>query len=114
MQFCRFTDEECIFEDGNGDCSKCDYNYTRNENTCICCGKVIPEGRQVCYQCENKGSNNVKLTKEDKIKFRTEVPKANPIEIIQISEFVDEHRERFAKEDLKFMYSCIGRRCENY
>nr|DAJ74837.1 MAG TPA: zinc binding protein [Caudoviricetes sp.] len=24
------------------------------ENTCICCGAVIPEGRQVCPICERK------------------------------------------------------------
>ncbi len=52
MKFCKFTDEECIYEEGKGDCSICDYNYTRNDNTCVCCGKIIPEGRQVCYQCE--------------------------------------------------------------
>ena len=23
-----------------------------NENTCVCCGKVIPEGRQICFNCE--------------------------------------------------------------
>lgn len=23
------------------------------ENRCIVCGKIIPEGRQVCPQCEN-------------------------------------------------------------
>jgi len=23
-----------------------------NENTCVCCGAVIPEGRQVCPKCE--------------------------------------------------------------
>lgn len=26
--------------------------YGRNENTCICCGNSIPEGRQVCPDCE--------------------------------------------------------------
>ena len=25
-----------------------------NENHCVCCGAVIPEGRQVCKQCEKK------------------------------------------------------------
>lgn len=25
-----------------------------NENKCICCGSVIPEGRQVCPSCERK------------------------------------------------------------
>ena len=23
-----------------------------NENICVCCGRPIPEGRQVCKQCE--------------------------------------------------------------
>ena len=23
-----------------------------NDNTCVCCGAVIPEGRQVCIDCE--------------------------------------------------------------
>lgn len=22
------------------------------DNTCVCCGALIPEGRQVCPQCE--------------------------------------------------------------
>ena len=22
------------------------------ENTCVCCGEIIPEGMQVCYACE--------------------------------------------------------------
>lgn len=22
------------------------------DNTCICCGKIIPEGRQICLNCE--------------------------------------------------------------
>lgn len=25
------------------------------EERCICCGEIIPEGRQVCPQCEFKG-----------------------------------------------------------
>ena len=25
-----------------------------NENTCVCCGETIPEGRQVCWGCEHK------------------------------------------------------------
>ena len=22
------------------------------ENTCVCCGEITPEGRQICMQCE--------------------------------------------------------------
>ena len=25
---------------------------SENENRCVCCGEVIPEGRQLCPQCE--------------------------------------------------------------
>jgi predicted nucleic acid-binding Zn ribbon protein len=25
-----------------------------NENTCVCCGAQIPEGRQVCWNCEHE------------------------------------------------------------
>ena len=27
------------------------------ENTCVCCGKSIPEGRMVCMSCENAVTN---------------------------------------------------------
>lgn len=23
------------------------------DNRCVCCGEIIPEGRQVCWVCEN-------------------------------------------------------------
>ena len=29
-----------------------------NNNRCVCCGKIIPEGRQVCLDCEHKINNN--------------------------------------------------------
>ena len=27
------------------------------DNRCVCCGVVIPEGRQVCFDCEHKHGN---------------------------------------------------------
>lgn len=27
-----------------------------NENRCVCCGAVIPEGRMVCPACERKAA----------------------------------------------------------
>lgn len=24
------------------------------DNTCVCCGKIIPEGRQICLSCEGQ------------------------------------------------------------
>ena len=28
------------------------------DNYCVCCGEIIPEGRQVCWRCEH-GSDNI-------------------------------------------------------
>lgn len=25
-----------------------------SEETCVCCGRPIPEGRQICWQCEHE------------------------------------------------------------
>lgn len=30
--------------------------FPHSENTCVCCGEVIPEGRQVCAICETKNA----------------------------------------------------------
>ena len=32
-------------------------------NTCVCCGKEIPEGRQVCMHCEHDA--NIPVEKKD-------------------------------------------------
>jgi len=31
--------------------------YISNENTCVCCGVSIPEGRQICLSCERSVEN---------------------------------------------------------
>lgn len=30
-----------------------------NENRCVCCGAVIPEGRQICIPCECLGGKMI-------------------------------------------------------
>jgi len=30
------------------------FGYTGDESECVCCGEYIPEGRQVCIDCEQK------------------------------------------------------------
>lgn len=32
-----------------------------NENTCVSCGTPVPEGWMVCYKCENKILNGVRV-----------------------------------------------------
>ena len=31
------------------------------ENRCVCCGKIIPEGRQVCIRCEKEVSGKMSV-----------------------------------------------------
>lgn len=28
------------------------------EDRCVCCGAIIPESRQICWECENKYIKN--------------------------------------------------------
>lgn len=37
-----------------------------NENRCVCCGAIIPEGSQVCVNCQ-KGAGVHKPTPEEKV-----------------------------------------------
>lgn len=41
------------------------------ENRCICCGEIIPEGRQVCYQCEYSINEDIKIPSNDKVSLFT-------------------------------------------
>lgn len=60
----------CCSECGENDCKtnycrKCGVKFTshgaiiikRNTETCVSCGEIIPEGRQVCPKCETGGSD---------------------------------------------------------
>lgn len=29
-----------------------------NNDTCVCCGQYVPEGRQVCQSCQNSSREN--------------------------------------------------------
>ena len=37
-----------------------------NTNKCIFCGAIIPEGKQVCYKCENMSFGAYSVTPENK------------------------------------------------
>ena len=55
----RVVDKELIGEKlSKGDIKMAD------ADRCVCCGEIVPEGRQVCPQCENgvKQNGNKKTT----------------------------------------------------
>ena len=36
------------------------------ENRCVCCGEIIPEGRQVCIRCEREAEDeDYKISGQD-------------------------------------------------
>lgn len=38
------------------------------ENTCVCCGKVIPEGTMICKSCSNETKETTNISILDLIK----------------------------------------------
>ncbi len=54
----------------------------------------------------------IKLTPEDRKKFQEGCKTMNPVEILELSNFIESRSGMFTEKDLRFMWSCIGRRCE--
>ncbi len=114
-----------------GNCSNCgaqvifqqhaSANATPDCNTCVCCGNVIPEGRQVCVQCEKREDDfikqhetawaeldrlraeNEKLRRDNQILEQRSVKDSERIfkESTKPPTKKSEERNRFAKELLK-------------
>lgn len=58
-------------------------------DTCVCCGAEIPEGRQVCWNCENGYSYTVKTNKlpsEAQIELADKIAETLGIDFPQCSE----------------------------
>lgn len=57
-----------------------------NENTCVCCGTPIPEGRQACWSCEHKFATNydfdagAKIPSDKQIKLAADIANTLGIE----------------------------------
>lgn len=54
----------------------------------------------------------VRLSPEDRIRFSTEIKTASPVELLTVVSFLEEFKQKFSPEDLRFMYSHMGRRAE--
>ena len=53
----------------------------------------------------------VKLTPEDRAQFKEAIRSATPVEVLAVAEFI-EGCGCFSEADMKFMRSCLGKRCE--
>lgn len=54
----------------------------------------------------------IKLTQEDRKKFQEGLKTMKPAEILELMNLVDNWSGLFTNKDLRFMKSCIGKRCE--
>lgn len=59
-----------------------------------------------------KTKKKIKMTKEDREYFKQGMKTVNPIEFLFITDFMNEAKDIFTEEDLKFMRSCAGKRAE--
>ena len=41
------------------------------DNRCVCCGDVIPEGRQICAKCDSDAENTTTWRKRISVERRT-------------------------------------------
>lgn len=57
------------------------------DNVCVCCGKEIPEGRQVCKSCETEGQRMGLLSKPAVV---TNFDRIRAMSVEQLAEFIDE------------------------
>lgn len=76
-------------------------------DTCVCCGEMIPEGRQVCWNCENSIGDTKKPTKapsDAQIDFADKIAETLGIDFPQCSEeftaeiywqFINSHIDEF-------------------
>lgn len=57
-------------------------------DTCVCCGKYVPEGRQICYLCEH-----------DVIDIQNNLKKANiNATNIEVADFIREVKKMIKEE----------------
>lgn len=59
-----------------------------------------------------KKPETVKMTKEDREYFANGMKTANPVELLAVIAFVEDHKDRMDQADLKFIHSHMGRRAE--
>lgn len=75
--FCKYIDTDC----NEFPCCECEnssefelYKYKKEkimaEDSCVCCGDIIPEGHQVCKNCEVGHLTDFNKLHKEKRKFK--------------------------------------------
>ena len=53
-----------------------------NNDICCCCGEYVPEGRQVCHECEKKTENKFKVN--ETLMIGVDIGGDNDISVLQV------------------------------
>lgn len=74
-----------------------------NENICVCCGEIIPEGRQVCWNCENNIiANSLKSPSDKQIQLAENIANTLGVEFPTSSQdFKSSIYWQFIKDNIK-------------
>jgi len=76
------------------------------ENRCVCCNKVIPEGVQVCYICENNTTTGgLQVSIKDR-ELRRNASKCLDPTAYRAIKNIDKEEERFHKLLHTIFYIC--------
>lgn len=54
-----------------------------NNDICCCCGEYVPEGRQVCYECEKKTENRFKVS--ETLMIGVDIGQGDDISVLQVN-----------------------------
>lgn len=54
-----------------------------NNDICCCCGEYVPEGRQVCYECEKKTKNRFKVS--ETLMIGVDIGQGDDISVLQVT-----------------------------
>lgn len=54
-----------------------------NNDICCCCGEYVPEGRQVCHECEKKTENQLKVS--ETLMIGVDIGQGDDISVLQVT-----------------------------
>lgn len=73
-----------------------------SENSCICCGDIVPEGRQVCWSCEHMIEKASKPPSEKQIELVNDITNTLNIDFPQSSmDFTEQTYRKFINDHIE-------------
>ena len=72
-----------------------------NNNRCLCCNEIIPEGRQICWSCERGTDKNSKSPSEKQIRLAEDIAYTLEIDFpLSSKDFTSQTYWKFINENI--------------